>query len=155
LQGLFNHSMGHILARDSRIFARGLHDRGKRIWAAQGVVSLPLELGDTTQAEGARVDNRPAIRRTDETARQVINDLASLFDVAYNPRLLATELVAVLSSVKAVAPTIVETSTQGSESRTQSVITFPIGEVSSGRTIFVTCGTPSNAYDAVALADIH
>src|SRR5262249_19060915 len=40
LQGQFNYLMGRLISADLPGFGRSLQDRGKRIWASQGVVSL-------------------------------------------------------------------------------------------------------------------
>jgi DNA-binding NtrC family response regulator len=153
LQGQFNYSMGRIIAPHSAVFARALQERGKRIWATQGVISLPLEIGAVDELEPTRTEVRPAIRRED-AVRSVINKLASLFDVAYSPHLSASELVEVLASVNALAPSFTETCTATSETMMSSTVNFQLGENRHGKKVIVTCGAPTNACEAVTLSDI-
>ena len=152
LQGQFNYSIGGIIGANSPGFANSLQQRGKRIWAMQGIVSASLEL------EGP-IDDKLVTRPTTagsrggDSARAVLNAVASLFDVAYSPQLMAAELVNILSSVGAVHAHATE-STASVSALGSSIMSFPVGPLSNGRTIVVTCGSPTNPYDAVTLCDV-
>jgi DNA-binding NtrC family response regulator/tetratricopeptide (TPR) repeat protein len=153
LQGQFNYLIGRLISANSPGFGRSLRDRGKRIWASQGVVSLSLELDGPTEVISAH-DSIAALSRRDDSIRAVLNGVASFFDVAYSPRLIGAELVNVLSSAGAIRPTITESSAPAPAAIGTSVINFPVGQLSNGRAILVTCGAPTNPGDAVTLSDI-
>ena len=152
LQGQFNYSIGRIVEANSPGFGRSLQERAKRIWATQGVVATSLELDGPTEATLVHRD-RTAVSRGDDTVRAVLNGVASLFDVAYSPQLIAAELVNVLSSVGAVRANITESNAAPATSSSLTM-NFPVGQLPNGRTIFVTCGTPTNPCDAATFSDV-
>jgi DNA-binding NtrC family response regulator/tetratricopeptide (TPR) repeat protein len=152
LQGQFNYLIGGLIAANAPGLGKSLRERGKRIWASQGIVSLSLELGGPTEVKA--VGSIGALSRGDDAIRAVLNSVASLFDIAYSPHLIAEELVNVLSSVRAVRPSISESSAPVSAAFGASIINFPVGQLSNGRTVVVSCGLPTNSVDAVTLADI-
>jgi len=152
LQGQFNYLIGGLIAANAPGLGRSLRERGKRIWASQGIVSLPLELGGSTEVKAR--GSIGALSRSDDAIRAVLNHVASLFDVAYSPHLIAEELVQVLSSVGVVRPSIIESSAPVPVAFGASMINFPVGQLSNGRTVVVNCGLPTNSPDAVTVADI-
>ena len=153
LQGQFNSLVGGLVAANAPGLGRSLQERGKRIWASQGAVSPSLELGGPSEVKAARA-SISALSRGDDASRAVLNSVASFFDVAYSPRLIAEELVSVLSSVGALRPSITDSSAPPAPPFATSIINFPVGQLSNGKTIVVNCGLPTNAPDAVTLADI-
>jgi DNA-binding NtrC family response regulator/tetratricopeptide (TPR) repeat protein len=154
LQGQFNYLIGHLISANSPGFGSNLRDRGKRIWASQGVVSLSLELGASTEVKAAHDSNAFRSRR-DDSLRAALNGVAAFFDVAYSPRLIAAELVNVLSSLGgAIRPDITESSGPVPAAIGTSAINFPVGQLSNGRALIVTCGVPTNPGDAVILSDV-
>jgi DNA-binding NtrC family response regulator/tetratricopeptide (TPR) repeat protein len=153
LQGQFNHLVGRLISANSPGFGRSLRDRGKRIWASQGVVSVSLELGGPTEAKAAH-DSIASVPRRDDSIRAALNGVASFLDVAYSPHLIAAELVNVLSSLGAIRPNIIESSAAVPAAIGTSAINFPVGQLSNGKAILVTCGLPTNPSDAVTIADV-
>jgi tetratricopeptide (TPR) repeat protein len=84
LQAQFNYSVGGIIGADSPSFAKSLQQRGKRIWAMQGIVSASLELDGPIDDKLVN-RTRTAVSRGGDSARTVLSAVASLFDVAYSP----------------------------------------------------------------------
>jgi len=153
LQGQFNYSMGRLIAVNSPAFGRSLQERAKRIWATQGVVSVSLELeGPTEPTLPSR--SRPVASRGDDSVRTALNRVAAFFDVAYSPQLFAAELLNVLSSVGTVHANIAESTVPVPAASRTSTTNFPVGLLSNGRTILVSCETPTNPRDAVTVSDI-
>src|SRR5262245_9764462 len=72
LQGQFNYSAGGIIGTNSPGFAKSLQQRGKRIWATQGIVSASLELEGPIDDKAL---NRPrtTVSRGGDSARAVLN----------------------------------------------------------------------------------
>jgi DNA-binding NtrC family response regulator len=157
LQAQFHYSIGLMVGDGDPYLASELQRRGKRIWASQGIVSIPLEIDDGLVAP-AREERSTAERpRADDRTKPAINFLAAALDLGHSPRLLGEELVRALEiSGCASNAAIVETSDQSQSGFDGSGrrIMLHLGTLRSGKTIAVTSDTPSSPLEAIVIADI-
>jgi DNA-binding NtrC family response regulator len=156
LRGQFHYFLG-LVAKERSYLAAELHQRAKRVWSNQGIVSAALEMGDGT--ETSAVFKPPALNAEhDDRVRAAINSLAATFDIASTPLLLGRELRRAMElSGYSSSAAIVETSepAPGQFETGDRRINFPLSHDDySGRTSYLRCELPATPTDAVTLSDI-
>lgn len=137
--------------------ARALHQRANRLWDAQGVVSMRVELDDQgidldtarRELKAART-TPPSPPRTIET---ITNTIAAALDLAHSPRLFGVELLAIVRGLDcSPGAHIAETGDEPPEDNDQQAVTVLGRE--GGKTVSLVCPVPTEPVKAVMLGDV-
>ncbi|MEQ1572724.1 MAG: sigma 54-interacting transcriptional regulator [Vicinamibacterales bacterium] len=154
LQGQYYFAAGLNLRQRSPTLAVQLRDRGSRVWHEQGVVSARLEMDSSgTGHSGATPETRRKPAPVPQTLDCLADAIAAVFDVAYHPRLLASELLAIIRALECSPDTqVVETRTTEPEA-TPGRVTLPLGTIDHKKLTLV-CAVPSEPAQAVLLGNV-
>jgi DNA-binding NtrC family response regulator len=147
IQALFYYTASVTVERSA--LATQLRARSSRIWNHQDVVSVPLEVNATS--DNVTADSSDAAYDANAT----INAVASFFNLAHNPALLAIELQGLMRGLGcAVDTAVVETSLTSLPPKTsREKVVLPLGRKQNVLVSF-TCRLPDNPTKAIVSADI-
>jgi DNA-binding NtrC family response regulator/tetratricopeptide (TPR) repeat protein len=133
-----------------------LKNRALRVWADQGIVSVPLEMDDAPrQAASTATDSTPSHPDTGGSIECITDSLAAFTDLAHRPRLLGAEMVAAIKSLGCSPDVrIVETREDAvaPEPAPDSVV-LPLG-VDHSKQLTLVCRIPADPVKAIVLADV-
>ena len=126
---------------------RRLRGRAFRVWAHQGIVSVPLEM--ERDAKDGSTDDSITIA----TAASITNALAACIDLAFNPSLLGTEMTSILTALECSDDLAIVDRAAGAPDSTDAVATLLLG-AEKGKTRVLQCRVPGHPTKAVLLADV-
>ncbi len=156
LQAQYYYASAQILGMFSPTLQQHLRDRALRLWAAQGIVSVRMEMDDAasaTPSKGDESETLPASASTDVAC--VTDSLAAMGDLAHRPRLLGAEMASVIRALDcSPRVTLSETSEQSTPptaSLTQAVL--PLGREQQ-KALALVCKVPSDPVKAILLANV-
>jgi len=156
LQAQYYYASAQILGTLSPTLQEHLRDRALRLWAAQGIVSVRMEMDDAVSADLATMEETKVVPDAASVSVECVTDsLAAMGDLAHRPRLLGAEMVSVIRALDCSSEvTISETneqSTPPTASLNQAVL--PLGSEQQTRLALV-CKVPSDALKAILLANV-
>jgi len=161
LQAEYAHACGLILRHVNRSSSPFEH-RSFRIWAAHGNVCAPLEVitskghraTDDASARRLVKEYSPGVSqpkpRSNETLGTAINHLATVFDVAYRPTLMAEELAQAIRASGLSSRVEVTKAPVAPSVETSSLTVSNIGEAP----LCLVCNPPDDPFKAILLSDI-
>ena len=156
LQAQYYYASAQILGTLSPTLQVHLRDRALRLWAAQGIVSVRMEMDDAVAANPATVDEPEILPDAVPVSVECVTDsLAAMGDLAHRPRLLGAEMVLVIRALDCSPEvTISETSDQATPptaSLNQTILRLG-GE--RRKTLALVCKVPSDPLKAILLANV-
>jgi DNA-binding NtrC family response regulator len=156
VQGQFHHSIGSVIRNEMPQLAAQLQDRANRIWLHQGIVSVRSEIDDGTDL---RTDPHDVVAAAEPApVKCVINAIAAAFDLAYSPRLLGAELVAILEMSGCRSNVSVSEKVDAAReagSTTAGRVTLRLGDAKRhGKSIVLMCDAARSPLDAIVVTDV-
>ena len=156
LQAQYYYASAQILGARSPVLSEHLRDRALRLWAAQGIVSVQMEMDDADSpapTESAREEPGPDSRSLGVEC--VTDSLAALGDLAHRPRLLGDEMVSVIKALgcspKVVIAETTEASPPPTASPTHAVLALGTEQ---DKELALVCAVPSDPEKAILLANV-
>jgi transcriptional regulator with AAA-type ATPase domain/tetratricopeptide (TPR) repeat protein len=156
LQAQYYYASAQILGTHSPALQTQLRDRALRLWAAQGIVSVRMEMDDADSADPAKVRDATVLPDAASVSVECVTDsLAAMGDLAHRPRLLGVEMASVIRALDCSPEvTISETSehsTPPTASLNQAVL--PLGGEQL-KALALVCKVPSDPLKAILLANV-
>jgi DNA-binding NtrC family response regulator/tetratricopeptide (TPR) repeat protein len=156
LQAQYYYASAQILGTRSPSLRDHLRDRALRLWSAQGIVSVRMEMDVPAQnapAESAVTGTH--LRSPSVSVECVTDSLAALGDLAHRPRLLGDEMVSVIRALDC-SPDVtiaefIEPSAPPPPSLTHAVL--PLGS-DRHKALALVCRVPSDPEKAILLANV-
>jgi DNA-binding NtrC family response regulator len=156
LQAQYYYASAQILGTLSPTLQKHLRNRALRLWAAQGIVSVRMEMDDANAADSVTVDEPETLPDAASVSVECVTDsLAAMGDLAHRPRLLAAEMMSVIRALDCSPEvTISETTDQSTHpiaSLNQTILRLG-GEAR--QTLALVCKVPSGPLKAILLANV-
>ena len=146
LQGQYFAAVGEILGRTEHSSLEEINrQRARRVWAHHGVESHQLH-----QAHPETPRKRSSTAGGD-AALAAANCIASMFDLATSPTLMAAEVLETLSLLRcADTARLIDGAKSGAQ---QDVIVLPLGE-DRNKHVAIQCHAPDEPHKAIALSNV-
>jgi DNA-binding NtrC family response regulator len=139
---------------DSPALASCLRQRAIRLWASQGVVSVQRELDNTLSTRTPSEDHASKKSVSSNTVECITNSLAAMNDIAYRPRLLGEEMVAVIRALECSPDVkIVESRVTDAAKAADATATLTLG-TEGKKNVSLVCQVPDTPTKAIVLADV-
>ena len=151
LQALYYFTASLTLEDDNSLSGH-LRARSGRLWSNQNVVSLALEVDRRIAASQETQRSRPL---NAESIHCIANSIASFFDLAHKPDLLAEEMLRVIDAL-GCSPGVRAIETREATTPPQSstkTIALPLGTYRK-RTHTLVCDVPDSPAKAILMADV-
>jgi DNA-binding NtrC family response regulator len=143
-----------LMIDDSPALASCLRRRAIRLWASQGVVSVQRELDNTLSTRTPSENHASEKSVPSNTVECITNSLAAMNDIAYRPRLLGEEMVAVIRALDC-SPDVkmVESRVTDAAKAVDATATLALG-TEGKKDISLVCKVPETPTKAIVLADV-
>lgn len=152
LQAQYYCGSGQIIRDAHSLFAEHLIKRADRVWKAQGIVSVKLEMRDSRSDTSWRGPTGVG-DLTPNALECVVDSLAALSDLAHRPRLLAEEIVSVLNETGCSTRVKILDEASSRSATSDDIAVLSLGK-DNGKYLSLVCEVPSDPVKAILLADV-
>lgn len=144
-----------ILSGRAAPLEQQLRDRALRLWAAQGIVSVRLEMDDDPSASTQMAPAPSSAARGAASVECIADSLAAFSDLAHRPRLLGQEMVSAIEALDCSPDvTIVETRAKAEAPKaSEDMAVLPLG-LDRKSNLTLVCKAPEDPIKAILLADV-
>jgi DNA-binding NtrC family response regulator/tetratricopeptide (TPR) repeat protein len=156
LQASYYYGAAHVLSEPETSLKRHLRDRGIRLWAEQGVVSVRFEIDDVPFSPSQTRDTHQTKPSTVNHVECITDSLAAFIDLAYRPRLLGEEMLSAIDGLAcSPAAKVIETAPNAESPEAEDgTVTLPLGTDRGKRNLTLVCKVPDDPVKAILLADV-
>lgn len=155
LQAQYYYAAALILSGRAAPLEQQLRDRALRLWAAQGIVSVRLEMDDDPSASAQMAPAPSSAARGAVSVECIADSLAAFSDLAHRPRLLGQEMVSAIEALDCSPDvTIVETRAKAEAPKaSEDMAVLPLG-LDRKSNLTLVCKAPEDPIKAILLADV-